>query len=350
VRNKVENLKKEVYQTKVLKLLWDQEAAIAVMFSDLTQQETIMALKMADANKDKVIATVSHELRTPINAILGFTKILESMNTQPDASFYLSACKYSANWLLTLVNSILDLSQIRGNCIKLNPCNFNLHQNLDEIKRMLSFQCSQKNLQLIFDIDPEIPNTVHTDKNRLNQILINLLNNALKFTYYGSIMLRVKNDPADRNSLLFGVADTGIGIKDEDKEKLFKMYGRVDQADTNINTQGVGLGLAISNELVRLLNPHQSLSGIQFKSQYSQGTTFTFSILKTLPDGQGSPLRRSNAPSQSSALPLPQEKDYKFMPSFTGNSSFLESRSSSLLSSSVSQEQIERIEVPRIKN
>jgi len=348
VRNKSESLKKEVYQVKVLKLLWDQEEAIAVIFSDLTQQETIMALKMADANKDKVIATVSHELRTPINAIIGFTKILEGMNNDPESSFYLSACKYSANWLLTLVNSILDLSQIRGNCIKLNPCSFNLIQNLDEIKRMFSFQCSQKNLQLIFDIDPEIPNMVHTDKNRLDQILINLLNNALKFTYKGTIMLKVQNDPLDSNCLSFEVTDTGIGIRDEDKEKLFKMYGRVDQIDSNINTQGVGLGLTISNELVRLLNPGKSISGIKFKSQFSSGTTFTFSVLKSLPIEQRrtSPQRegprRLNTDSASNARPLPQEKDYKFMPSpFSRSSSLFGSRNSSVSSSFAGRNQFE---------
>jgi len=307
---------KEVYQAKILKLIWDQEEAIAVIFSDLTQQETIMSLRLADANKDKVIATVSHELRTPINAIIGFTKILESMIKSPDQQFYLSACRYSADWLLTLVNSILDLSQIRGNCIKLSPVSFDLKQNLEEIRRMFAFQCSQKNLQLQFQISQDLPKTIYTDKNRLNQILINLLNNALKFTYNGCIQLQVQNDPKDQSMLVFQVTDTGIGIKDEDKSKLFKMYGRVDQQDSSINTQGVGLGLTISNELVRLLNPNKQVSGIKFESEFAKGTTFSFTIGKNLQISQ------KNIPTEetprklpdSNATPLPPIKDYKFMP------------------------------------
>jgi len=179
-----------------------------------------------------------------------------------------------------------------------------MKQNLEEICRMFSFQCSQKNLQLNFSLMKDLPQMIYTDKNRLNQILINLLNNALKFTYTGSITLQVQNDPKDSSSLEFKVSDTGIGIKTQDKEKLFKMYGRVDQRDYNINTQGVGLDLTISNELARLLNSNQQSSGIKFQSGFSQGSTFSFCINKSL---------EKPSSKEINVTPFPPTKDYKFI-------------------------------------
>jgi len=329
VRSRLENLQKQVYQTKVLKLFWDQEEANAVIFSDLTQQETIIALKLADAHKDKVIATVSHELRSPINAILGCTKILEEMvKNNPQMQFYLSACKYSANWLLTLVNSILDLSQIRGNSIKLNPASFNLRENLEEIKKMFSFQCAQKGLELKFELAQDLPQMVYTDKNRLAQVLINLLYNALKFTYKGSITLKVRNSHKDPKSLVFKVIDTGIGIKEQDKEKLFKMYGRVDQSDQSINTQGVGLGLTISNELVRLLNPKKQFSGIKCKSEFAKGTSFSFSIKKSLVLDELTDDENVGIFASHNCTQFPPEKDYKFMTAAALNANNVQTRRS----------------------
>ena len=320
VRSSLEKLKKHFYQTKILKLFWDQQEANAVIFSDLTQQETIMALKRADTHKDKVIATVSHELRSPINAILGFTNILEGMvgNRMPEPSFYLSACKYSANWLLTLVNSILDLSQIRGKSLKLSPLSFNLAENLEEIRRTFGLQCDQKKLELIFDIAHNLPKAIFTDKNRLSQILIHLLYNALKFPYKGSIKLKVRNSKTNPLKLKFRVTDMGIGIKDDDKEKLFKMCGKVEQSDNKMNTQGVGLGLTISNELVRLLNPNKEISGVKYKSGWAKGSSFSFSIVKDL----NVPGTKSDFSDESSSTAVasqrksifPPEKEYKFMP------------------------------------
>jgi len=240
-------------------------------------------------------------------------------NRIPEASFYLFACKYSANWLLTLVNSILDLSQIRGKSLKLSPMSFNLAENVEEIKRMFGFQCDQKKLELIFDIAHDLPKAIFTDKNRLNQILINLLYNALKFTYKGSIKMKVRNSKTNPLKLKFRVTDTGIGIKDDDKEKLFKMYGKVEQSDNKMNTQGVGLGLTISNELARLLNPNKEISGIKCKSEWSKGSSFSFSIVKDL-DVPGTKNDFSDESSSAAVASqrisiFPPEKEYKFMPS-----------------------------------
>ena len=125
---------------------------------------------------------------------------------------------------------------------------------------------------------PDIPEYIVTDQNRLRQVLINLIGNALKFTFTGGVMISASTDPNKEGYVNFKVADTGPGIKEEDKKKLFKMYGRLDQPDPKLNTQGVGFGLEISDQLARLLAVDYEAGGIKLESQEGKGTTFYFSI------------------------------------------------------------------------
>ena len=270
------------YSAKAFHLKWDDSDSLVIMLDDLTQQETILALKIADENKDKVLATVSHELRTPINGILGVVQLIESEFQDPHLISFIKTAKVCSTLLLNLVNSILDLTQIRKNCIKLNPTLFKLSLMLEEIESIFKPQCISKNLQFKINVDETIPESIISDRNRITQIIINLLANALKFTFKGKITVSIFSTDRD-DEIRVKIEDTGIGIKEEDQPKLFKMFGKV-EATSKINTQGVGLGLTISQNLVVLLNPHKTDAKIDFSSVYKEGTTFSFTLYTKFKD------------------------------------------------------------------
>ena len=261
---------------------WDGKEALAVFITDITEQYTLINLKLADENKDKVVATVSHELRTPLNGILGMVNLLQNEVKKPHLKNYLKICESSGRLLLSLVNSILDLAQIKNNKLKLNISKHSVRECLNDIVSLFEFQCQQKNLYLHTEIDETIPEFINTDKNRLTQIIINLMGNALKFTSQGGITLKVETN-LDPDSFIVSVSDTGVGIKEEEKASLFKMYGKL-EGTADINTQGVGLGLNISYELAKLLNEDEEGSGIRVESEYQRGSTFWFPIKADLKD------------------------------------------------------------------
>jgi len=274
----------QVFEVKILHTVWDEMASLAIIFHDITQQQTIMSLKVADMHKDKILATVSHELRTPLNSILGMVQIMLKQVQDQELRHYLNICKNSGNLLLGLVNSILDLNQIRAKKFKLVPEKVELRTLLKDIIHLFEVQCSHKGIYLKTKVSPFAPIYLITDKNRLSQVFINLLGNALKFTNSGGITISV-NNVADRKEYLeFSVEDTGIGIKKEDQYKLFKMFGKLEQEDTNVNHQGVGLGLTISDSLVRLLGNSDIEDGgrIKLESEYEKGCKFSFWIRKNI--------------------------------------------------------------------
>jgi len=268
----------EVFEMNILPLIWDEKDAIALIINNITENYQNARLKVADTNKDKMLAMISHELRTPLNGILGVVSILEKEIKDPQQLRYLTVCKNSGGLLLNLVNSILDLQQIRDKKFTLNFTRDDLHELLRGIYDLFKFQFDQKSLYLRLDIAYDVPEQVITDQNRLRQILINLIGNALKFTTEGGVHINVMQDEMREGYIYFEVADTGSGISEEDMKKLFKMYGRLDQPDLKTNTQGVGFGLEISNQLARLLADDLEDAGIKVESTVGEGTVFSFSI------------------------------------------------------------------------
>ena len=274
----------QIFEAKVFKIIWDKQPSIAIILHDITQQHTILSLQIADTQKDKVLATVSHELRTPLNGMLGMIQIMQKQIQDQELLKYLSICSSSGQLLLGLVNSILDLNQIRFNKIRLYPEQVSIADLLTEIFLLFKVQCDQKKIYLTSETSSATPKWLITDKNRLSQILINLIGNALKFTFEGGITISV-SESERRGYVQFDVRDTGLGIKEEDKEKLFKVFGRLGHADQRINTQGVGLGLNISDNLARLLGCGVDERAIKVESEYSKGTTFSFLVKKELEGG-----------------------------------------------------------------
>ena len=267
---------KSILGINLMDIVWDDEPAIAIIARDITQQHKMMSLKIADAQKDEVLATVSHELRTPLNGMLGMIQIMEKKIHNPELVNYLSICKNSGTLLLSLVNSILDLNQIRANKFKLFYEKIDIYSTLMGITALFEFQCSKKGISLKVIMSPMTPKMMVTDKNRLSQILINLVGNALKFTSQGGITITAKAEN-DLSHVNFCVEDTGLGIKDEDKEKLFKVFGKLENEDT-VNRQGVGLGLNISNNLVRALCDKEDSKSIKVESEFGKGSKFSFTI------------------------------------------------------------------------
>jgi len=276
----------------ILKMIkWDKEDAVAVIFNDITHQENLISLKVADENKNKILGTVSHELRTPLNVIIGILQICErKIENNPDVLEHLELCKDNAYLLLSLVNSLLDLQRIGQGKFTLNPSKIELRKVLNDIVRLFQFQAKKSGVNLRLDIEDGLPEYIMNDENRLKQILINLLGNAFKFTFEGSITLKVSQDSINQDYLLFSVIDTGIGIKDEDKDKLFKMYGKLEDKE-GVNKNGVGLGLTIANGLSAAISEKVDGRGIELESKFGVGSTFSFHALKNLsvqPKGEDS--------------------------------------------------------------
>ena len=237
-----------------------------------SQKELKLAINDAQsANKSKSIflARMSHELRTPLNAILGFSNLLsKSNNINTSEKDNLQTVKKSANYLLNIINEILELSKIEAGKIEIIPKTIDLYETIQEIEALFLFRSKSKGLSFNIKYDENLPRYITLDGQRLKQILINLLSNALKFTQKGEINLYIYES---MNKLFFEVSDTGIGINNIDLKKIFKPFEQIKQEDYNKN--GTGLGLAITSELISLMG-----GTIYAKSQEGKGSKFYFSV------------------------------------------------------------------------
>ena len=256
-------------------------------------QELILAKQIAEtANhaKSEFLARMTHELRTPLNAILGFTQILHRQrNLQNQQKQYLETILRSSQHLLALINDILDISKIEAGMAELHITSFDLYSLLDGIESMLYLKAKSKGIQLTFELNPQVPQYIQTDENKLRQVLINVLGNAIKFTDSGSVKLRLQvssmqqeleDDSAPHCSILhlyFDVVDTGKGISDKELEHIFDAF--VQSNPTYQVEDGTGLGLAICQRFVQLMG-----GNINIESNLQQGTTVKFNILTGLAD------------------------------------------------------------------
>jgi signal transduction histidine kinase/CheY-like chemotaxis protein len=224
--------------------------------------------------KNDFIAMMSHEIRAPINAVMGISHlVLESPLSVAQRS-QITKIKDSAGLLLTLVNDILDHSKIEAGKVTIEQIPFDLNALLNDISNIVSHKSNEKGIELIFDIDRSVTSKLIGDPLRLFQVLVNLLNNAIKFTDQGSVILRARGQQISRLNLKihFEVIDTGIGIHQEQIHRLFKAYTQADAA-TSRKYGGTGLGLVICKNLVSLMG-----GTIQVQSTPAQGSTFSFDI------------------------------------------------------------------------
>jgi signal transduction histidine kinase len=239
------------------------------------QKKLIQAKEEAEQGKrikENFLANMSHEIRTPINGIIGIANLLNSTPLTEEQKEMVGLLEISSNSLLGVINDILDLSKIEAGKFKINRTETDLIKNCNSVVNLLRIHAKEKDLELLTEYDEQIPALVMADSLRLNQILMNLIANAIKFTQKGSVTLKVKVLDSKGNNLQieFSVTDTGIGIAAENIEKIFETFEQADE-QTTIKFGGTGLGLSIVKNLAKLKG-----GILNVKSEEQKGSTFCF--------------------------------------------------------------------------
>ncbi|MCR5234212.1 MAG: response regulator, partial [Lachnospiraceae bacterium] len=254
-----------------------------MIFADESKRAHAEAERVEELNRsqNRFFSSMSHEIRTPINSILGLNElILRDEYASDDVIRDAAGIQGSGKMLLSLINDILDFSKIEAGSMDIVPVDYRIGDMLSEIVNMLWLRASDKGLGFEVSVDPEVPTVLYGDEVRIKQIIINLLNNAVKYTVKGHIGLRVESRETEDNKteLIISVSDTGMGIKKEDIPYLFDAFKRVDEGK-NRHIEGTGLGLSIVKQLVELME-----GTVTVNSVYGEGTTFTVTLKQEVSD------------------------------------------------------------------
>ncbi len=256
------------------------------MFWDVTDRkkaeielEKVKDLAVAASQaKSDFLANVSHEIRTPLNAVIGMTDLLLASKVDKSQRDYLKMIQDSGQSLLTIINDILDFSKIESGKLEISSEWFDIRERIGDTLRSLAFRAHKKNVELVMNIDPEIPLSLLGDSQRLRQILVNLVGNSIKFTHQGEIVVHVECVEMESESITlnFQVQDTGIGIPEDKLNKIFEEFVQADTSTTR-NYGGTGLGLTITSKLVELMGGKLNVS-----SKQDVGSSFDFSLQFTI--------------------------------------------------------------------
>lgn len=233
----------------------------------------------ANNAKTQFLARMSHEIRTPINTVMGMNELILRETKEEHTEKYAHDIKDSSAILLNIINEILDSSKIESGKMEIVCGNYGIGSIFNDLYNMMSIRAKSKNLELVFEINPDMPREYYGDDKRVRQILMNLLTNAIKYTEKGKVTFKVDYTAEGENAVIhYSVKDTGIGIRQEDIGRIYDAFYRID-VERNKNIEGTGLGMNIVNQLLKLMG-----SELKIESEYEKGSEFSFDLVQKIVD------------------------------------------------------------------